>query len=1231
MTMSGEDEGQTRGEREYNTETRPATGFHPPSSGALEGGFDGVIVRGAREHNLKGVDASIPRESLTVITGLSGSGKSSLAFDTIYAEGQRRYVESLSPYARQFLGLMERPEVDLIEGLSPAISIEQKTISNNPRSTVGTVTEIYDFLRLLFARAGVQHCVNCGQPVVRQTVDQIVDAVIAKFDGRRVSVLAPSVRRRKGHYQELFEKILRDGFTRVRIDGSIQEIVPGMKVDRYKIHDIEIVVDRLEITEPSHSRLAGSIETALKFGDGSLIIADWDNALPDALYSEKLACPVCNISYEVPEPNSFSFNSPYGACPGCEGLGEKFDFSIDLMIPDRRQSLNQEALRPLGKPRRNWQWAQVLAVVEHFGHDADTPIEQYKEDALDALLHGGGKTKFEITYTYPNGRTVTYNHRFDGVLKNLAHYLETTGSASTRQWLEAYMTSALCTTCNGGRLKPESLAVLIDGRNISDLVSLPIGDAIDAVRSLALNDRQREIGHLIVKEIAERLSFLLDVGLHYLTLNRSARTLSGGEAQRIRLATQIGSQLSGVLYVLDEPSIGLHQHDNGKLIASLKRLRDLGNTIIVVEHDRDMIESADYVIDLGPGAGELGGEVVGAAVPTAFLGSPATNGSGGASAAERPKTYGGSSGSESVPEDSVDMERSLTFQYLTGEREIALPEERRGGIGREIVLHGASGHNLKGVDLRLPLATFICITGLSGSGKSSLVTETLYPLLSQHFFRSSTPPLPYRSIEGLEEIDKVIDIDQSPIGRTPRSNPATYTGLFTYIRDLFTQLPESRIRGYSAGRFSFNVAGGRCEECLGDGLKKIEMSFLPDVYVSCEACDGKRYNRETLEVSYKGKSIAAVLDMTVADALAFFEDIPRIKRKLKTLNDVGLGYIRLGQQATTLSGGEAQRVKLATELSKIGTGSTLYVLDEPTTGLHFEDVRMLLKVLQSLVDKGNTVVIIEHNLDVIKCADWIIDLGPEGGRLGGEIVAEGPPETIAANERSYTGRYLRAELARSTTVPRIGEVKPAPKRRPRNPFGNDDMLDAPESAEGIKGQGDEGTKGRKAKKATKAKGVREKGERAKGTFGPSDPGSAGAAKKVAKSGSKSESKRGAKGSSATEASDAPSDVSTESPTKAGAPAVKSRRTLASKKTEDAGAEVVKKRRAASANKTIDAADDAGAISGAGADSPEAEAFGASSETAETSAKGSAKSDSREDAKKSGKRGVAAKSGSKKRG
>jgi excinuclease ABC subunit A len=975
-----------------------------PQNGATDD--EGVVVRGAREHNLKGVDVQIPRDSLTVITGLSGSGKSSLAFDTIYAEGQRRYVESLSPYARQFLGLMERPEVDLIEGLSPAISIEQKTVSTNPRSTVGTVTEIYDFLRLLFARVGVQHCVGCGQPVVKQTLDQIVEAVERRFTGKRIAVLAPVVRRRKGHYQELFEKILRDGFTRVRIDGGFQEIIAGMKVDRYKIHDIEIVIDRLEVNQAAHSRLFGSLETALRFGDGTLVVTEWDRSDADALYSEKLACPSCMISYEEPEPNSFSFNSPYGACPKCDGLGESYEFATELIIPDRSLSLNQEAVRPLGKPRRNWQWAQVLAVVEHFGYNADTPIADYSKEALDTLMEGGGKQKFEIIYTYPNGRRVTYNHRFDGIIKNLEHYLAGGGNASSREWAEAYMTTTTCPACHGGRLKPESLAVLIDGKNIHDTVTLPINDAIQLLTSLQLNERQREIAHLVIKEIADRLSFLLEVGLHYLTLNRSARTLSGGEAQRIRLATQIGSQLSGVLYVLDEPSIGLHQHDNFKLISSLKRLRDLGNTVIVVEHDREMIESADYVIDLGPGAGEHGGEVVGAAPPSHFI--EVRTARGGAKSAAKKKVKNGQAPAPMI--DHVDTSRSLTFQYLTGERRIHIPEERRTGNGLALTLRGANGHNLKGVDLTLPLGRFICVTGLSGSGKSSLINQTLYPILSRHFYRSHTPPLSYKKIEGLDHIDKVIDIDQSPIGRTPRSNPATYTGLFTYIRDLFTQLPESKIRGYSAGRFSFNVSGGRCEECQGDGLKKIEMNFLPDVYVTCEVCGGKRYNRETLEVRYKGKSIADVLDMTVAESLEFFEDIPRIKRKLKTLFDVGLGYIRLGQQATTISGGEAQRVKLATELSKVGTGRTLYLLDEPTTGLHFEDVRLLLKVLQSLVDKGNTVMVIEHNLDVIKSADWIIDLGPEGGRGGGEIVAEGTPEQVMECAKSYTGRYLKREV-----------------------------------------------------------------------------------------------------------------------------------------------------------------------------------------------------------------------------
>ncbi len=1008
---------------------------------ATTAAFDGVVVHGAREHNLKEVNAEIPRDSLTVITGLSGSGKSSLAFDTIFAEGQRRYVESLSPYARQFLGLMERPDVDLIEGLSPAISIEQKTVSTNPRSTVGTVTEIYDFLRLLFARAGIQHCVNCGQPVVKQTIDQIVDGISERFRGRRIAVLAPVVRRRKGHYQELFEKILRDGFTRVRIDGSYQEIIAGMKVDRYKLHDIEIVVDRLEVGESTHTRLHDSSETALRFGDGAMTIADWDHPEENALYSEKLACPTCNISYEEPEPNSFSFNSPYGACPKCDGLGESYDFALDLIVPDRSLSLNEEAIRPLGKPRRNWQWAQVLAVASHFGYTADTPLSKYSKEAFDTLMKGGGKQKFEIPYKYSNGKTVTYNHRFEGIIKNLENSLTGASAASTREWAEAFMTSTVCPACNGGRLKPESLAVLIDDATINDVVTLPIADAIERLNALGMSERQWAIAHLILKEITDRMSFLLEVGLHYLTLNRSARSLSGGEAQRIRLATQIGSQLSGVLYVLDEPSIGLHQHDNVKLINSLKRLRDLGNTVIVVEHDREMIESANYVIDLGPGAGELGGEIVGSAPPEMFLNDtgngamPAAAPAPAAPEIPAPKSKGRKKKGEEPAAPAplpaagnalslaggpapgerywVDMARSLTFQYLTGRREIDLPPARREGNGLAITLRGAYGHNLKNVDLTLPLGRFICITGLSGSGKSSLVNQTLYPILSQYFFQSHTPPLPYRKVEGLDHIDKVIDIDQSPIGRTPRSNPATYTGLFTYIRDLFTQLPEAKIRGYSAGRFSFNVQGGRCEECQGDGLKKIEMNFLPDVYVTCEVCDGKRYNRETLEVRFKGKSIADVLDMTVAEAVEFFEDIPRIKRKLKTLNDVGLGYIRLGQQATTLSGGEAQRVKLATELSKVGTGRTLYLLDEPTTGLHFEDVRMLLLVLQSLVDKGNTVVVIEHNLDVIKSADWLVDLGPEGGKYGGEIVAEGTPEEVMQEPRSYTGVYLKQELQRT--------------------------------------------------------------------------------------------------------------------------------------------------------------------------------------------------------------------------
>ncbi len=986
----------------HSNKTAPATNSDPYP------GLDTIVVRGAAEHNLKKIDVSIPRDTLTVITGLSGSGKSSLAFDTIYAEGQRRYVESLSAYARQFLGLMERPEVELIEGLSPAISIEQKTISNNPRSTVGTVTEIYDFLRLLFARGGVQHCVDCDIPVVRQSVDQILDAVVETFASKRIAILAPVVRRRKGHYQELFAKIQRDGFTRVRVDGEFQEIEDGMKLDRYKIHDVEIVVDRLKIEGDVASRLSGSIETGLRFGDGTIFIVDWDNPENPALFSEKMACPNCGRSYDEPEPNSFSFNSPYGACAECDGLGEKFGFSLDLVLPDKSRSLAQEGIVPLGKPRRTWQWSQVGAVLREFGYDENTPLEDYSSEALKTLLHGGGKKKFEVHYTNPNGRTKKYVHRFEGVIGTMQQSVQ--NSASGRKRYEPFMSATTCPSCEGKRLREESLAVLIDGKNIHDVVSPPIDEGLDLLKNMQLTDRQERIAAPIIRELVSRLGFLLDVGLHYLAMNRSARTLSGGESQRIRLATQIGSQLSGVLYVLDEPSIGLHQSDNIKLIDSLKRLRDLGNTVIVVEHDREMIEASDYVIDLGPGAGELGGELMGAAHPQVFITKKKDQAEKVAATA---KTNGKASGTTKASSKGVDVSRSLTFQYLIGEREIETPAKRREGNGLEILLKGARGHNLKDVDMRVPLGLFVCVTGLSGSGKSTLVNETLYPALHRQFHKNSAlVPLPHKNIEGLEHINKVIDIDQAPIGRTPRSNPATYTGVFTFIRDLFSELPESKIRGYAPGRFSFNVEGGRCEECHGDGMKKIEMNFLPDVYVECEVCGGGRYNRETLEVKYRGRSIADVLDMTVTEALDFFQDIPRIKRKLKTLHDVGLGYIRLGQQATTISGGEAQRVKLATELSKVGTGNTLYLLDEPTTGLHFEDVKMLLKVLNSLVDKGNTILVIEHNMDVVKCADYIIDLGPGGGKHGGQIVATGTPEQVAKSKKSLTAGFLKEEFGR---------------------------------------------------------------------------------------------------------------------------------------------------------------------------------------------------------------------------
>lgn len=949
-----------------------------------------LIVKGARVHNLKNIDVEIPRDRLVVITGLSGSGKSSLAFDTIYAEGQRRYVESLSAYARQFLGLMERPDVDYIEGLSPSISIEQKTVSHNPRSTVGTVTEIYDYLRLLFARVGTQFCYQCGRRVQRQTVDQIIEAIRKYPAGAKLQILAPVVRGRKGHYRELFEQIAKDGFVRVRIDGETKEIAPGLKADRYKIHNIEIVVDRVIIKPEMRSRIAESVETALRFGGGVLIVHD---GTKDELFSQQYSCHFCGISYEEPAPNSFSFNSPAGFCPDCEGLGEKREFSMGLIIPDGTKSIEQEGIAPLGKPRPTWMFAQVKAVAKKFGFSFETPLEKIPAKALEALLNGTGDEKLEVEYSTDRGRTITYKHRYAGVMDMLKRYYDETSSNQIREWVESFMTTTACKSCGGGRLRKESLAVKLEDAgtgkqwNMQDVVQQSVSGARAFFGAISFTQRQQDIARQILKEITERLEFLLNVGLDYLTLDRPARTLSGGEGQRIRLATQIGTQLVGVLYILDEPSIGLHTRDNIKLINSLKSLRDLGNTVVVVEHDKEMIESADYVVDLGPGAGEHGGYVVTKGRPQELKVKSEVKVGGNGTSAE-----------------------SLTALYLKGKKRIPVPETRRPGSGKNLVLKGARGNNLKKVDLTIPLGKVVCVTGVSGSGKSTLINETLFPILSKTFYKTKVIPRPYDSIRGLEHIDKVIDIDQSPIGRTPRSNPATYTGLFTLIRDLFTQLPEAKIRGYKAGRFSFNVKGGRCEECEGDGVRRIEMNFLPDVYVLCDVCKGKRYNRETLEVHYRGKSIADVLDMTVEEALALFSELPRLKRHLQTLFDVGLGYIRLGQQATTLSGGEAQRVKLSTELSKIGTGKTVYILDEPTTGLHFEDIRMLLSVLNKLVDKGNTVIVIEHNLDVIKTADWVIDLGPEGGDAGGKIISEGPPELVAQSPTSYTGMFLKKEL-----------------------------------------------------------------------------------------------------------------------------------------------------------------------------------------------------------------------------
>ncbi len=943
-----------------------------------------IKIRGARENNLKNISLDIPRDELVVITGISGSGKSSLAFDTLYAEGQRRYMECLSAYARQFLGMMRKPDVDSIEGLSPAISIEQKSISHNPRSTVGTVTEIYDYLRLLYAKIGVQHCTECDIPVVKKSSDQIVEEIIKEYNEKKIQILTPVVRGRKGHYRELFDQFRRQGFTRVRVDGSVREIEEDMQLSRYQVHNVELVIDRCTVLQSQESRINESVCLALEKGEETMMVLyETEGGWGEKLYSTAYSCPSCGKSYEPLAPVMFSFNSPYGACPVCEGLGEMTDFDMSLVIPDKNLSINEGGIAPIGKNRQMWMWGQIEGFAQASGLDLDKPIKDLPPDLLERFLFSSEEEQISISYKYSESSAVTYSHKFIGILNTLRHQYSSTTSGAVRNNIESFMSGVICPECNGGRLKKENLAVKLKGYNINQLQKPDISASRELFQDIyaRLVEREKKISDVIFREILARLKFLADVGLSYLSMNRQVRTLSGGEAQRIKLASQIGSELVGIMYVLDEPSIGLHQHDNKKLIDSLKRLRDLGNTVVVVEHDKAMMEESDCIVDIGPGAGIHGGEIILCCKPS-----------------EIPKING------------RVLEKSLTAQYLGRSKRIEVPAARRPANGRFIELKGARGNNLKNLTLNIPLGLSVCVTGMSGSGKSSLINDTLYPILSRHFYRSVIPPLEYDSIGGLEHIDKVIEIDQSPIGRTPRSNPATYTGLFTLIRDFFSQLPESKIRGYKPGRFSFNVAGGRCEDCEGAGIKKIEMNFLPDVYVTCDTCGGKRYNSETLSVKYKSSSIADVLDMTVEEAVEFFAEIPKIKRKLSTLNDVGLKYIKLGQQAPTLSGGEAQRVKLATELSKIGTGKTLYLLDEPTTGLHFEDIRILLKLLDKLVDKGNTVVIIEHNLDVIKCADYIIDLGPEGGDSGGRIVAQGTPEQVAANRKSITGKYLKSEL-----------------------------------------------------------------------------------------------------------------------------------------------------------------------------------------------------------------------------
>ncbi|WP_338827436.1 excinuclease ABC subunit UvrA [Neomoorella thermoacetica] len=956
---------------------------------------DKIVIKGARAHNLKNIDVTIPRDQLVVITGLSGSGKSSLAFDTIYAEGQRRYVESLSSYARQFLGQMDKPDVDVIEGLSPAISIDQKTASHNPRSTVGTVTEIYDYLRLLFAHIGRAHCPRCGRPITPQTISQMVDRLLTYPDGTRLQVMAPIVRGRKGEYRNVLEEIRRQGYVRVRVDGEIRETSDNISLAKNKKHTIEVIVDRLQVRPGVASRLAESLETALKLADGVVLIDIVGQE--ELLLSEKFACVECGVSLPEVTPRLFSFNNPYGACPACTGLGVTMKVDPGLVIPDKSLTLREGAIAPWSRGNNGYQ--QMLeCLADHYGFSLDVPVRELKPEHLQVILYGSGEERIKFRYTNRFGDRRAYEAPFEGVIPNLERRYQETQSEWSRAEIENYMSQQPCPACRGARLKPEALAVKVGGLNICELAALDVRAAAEFLRNLNLSEREKVISRQILKEILARLQFLLDVGLDYLTLDRTASTLSGGEAQRIRLATQIGSQLMGVLYILDEPSIGLHQRDNERLIATLKHLRDLGNTVIVVEHDEDTMRAADYIIDIGPGAGEQGGRVVAAGTVPEVMANP----------------------------------NSLTGQYLSGRRRIPVPAERRRPGDKWLTIKGAREHNLKGIDVSFPLGLFIGVTGVSGSGKSTLVNEILYRALAQRLNGARTNPGAFAGLSGTEYLDKVIEVDQSPIGRTPRSNPATYTGVFDDIRALFAATPEARARGYKPGRFSFNVKGGRCEACGGDGIIKIEMHFLPDVYVPCEVCQGKRYNRETLAVKYKGKSIADVLAMTVDEAAEFFAPIPRLHRRLTTLQDVGLGYITLGQPATTLSGGEAQRVKLATELARRSTGRTMYILDEPTTGLHMADIERLLNVLQRLVDAGNTVVVIEHNLDVIKSVDYIIDLGPEGGEGGGRVVATGTPEEVCRVAASYTGRFLAPVLERDRGLPAL-EPRTAglPEEEPR--------------------------------------------------------------------------------------------------------------------------------------------------------------------------------------------------------